>query len=78
MRGRKNICVCGRPAERSLPRGIDGLFVKCRAYETVCGECYRRIGRLYRRFRSRLKPSLGGYVSVIVIYDPESGSSLYY
>ena len=41
MRGRKNMCVCGRPAERSLPRGIDGLFVKgqgLKAYEVIiCG-----------------------------------------
>jgi len=36
----------------------------------VCDECYRRIGRLYRRFR----PGLGGYVLVTVVYDPEPGA----
>jgi len=34
----------------------------------VCGECFRRIRRLYRRFR----PSFGGYMAVTVLYDPES------
>jgi len=28
MRGRKHVCVCGRPAEKPLPEGIDGLFAK--------------------------------------------------
>ena len=60
--------MCGRLAEKALPRGIDGLFVRGRAYEMVCDECFRRIGRLYRRFR----PSFGGCVSVTVVYDPES------
>jgi len=68
MRGRKDVCVCGRPAERPLPEGIDGLFVRCRAYERVCEECYRRVERL----RSRLRPGFGGYVSVTVVYDPSS------
>jgi len=69
MRGR-HVCVCGGPAERSIPRGIDGLFVKggSEEYEMVCGECYRRIRRLGRRFR----PSFRGYVSVTVLYDPKS------
>ena len=64
---RKHVCVCGRLAEKALPKSIDGLFVRGRAYEMVCEECYRRIERLYRRFR----PSFGGYVSVTVVYDPE-------
>ena len=68
MRGRKHVCVCGRPAERPLPESIDGLFVRCRAYERVCEECYRRIEGL----RSRFRPSFGGYVSVTVVYDPSS------
>ena len=68
--GRRHVCVCGRLAEKALPRGIDGLFVRGRAYEMVCDECYRRIERLYRRFR----PGLGGYVSITVVYDPEPGA----
>ena len=67
----KHVCVCGRLAERSLPRGIDGLFVKgegYKLYDKVCEECYERIKRLDERF----KPSFGGYVAVIVVYDPES------
>jgi len=65
---RKHVCVCGRPAEKPLPEGIDGLFAKGRAYEKVCEECYRRI----RGLRSRFRPSFGGYVSVTVVYDPSS------
>ena len=65
------ICVCGRLAEKPLPRGIDGLFVKgqgFKVYERVCEECYERILRLDERF----KPSFGGCDAVIVVYDPES------
>jgi len=66
----EDVCVCGKPAERRIPRGIDGLFVRgegYRHYEKVCEECYKRIKRLDRRF----KPS---FVcdAVIVVYDPES------
>jgi hypothetical protein len=70
MRGRKHVCVCGRPAERPLPKGIDGLFAKGKSkeFEKVCEECYRRIGRL----RSRFRPGFGGYVSVTAAYDPSS------
>jgi len=70
MKGRKHTCVCGRLAEKPLPEGIDGLFAKgkSKGFEMVCEECFRRIRRLYRRFR----PSFGGYVSVTVVYDPES------
>jgi len=52
--------VCGRLAENPLQSGIDALFVKSKSkgFETVCEECFRRIRRLYRRFR----PSFGGYV----------------
>jgi hypothetical protein len=52
MRGR-HVCACGRLAERSIPSGIDGLFVKgkSKGYKMVCGECYRRIRRLRSRFR---------------------------
>ena len=67
----EDVCVCGKPAERRIPRGIDGLFVKgggYRHYEKVCRDCYRRIKRLDRRF----KPSFGGCDAVIVVYDPES------
>lgn len=67
----EDVCVCGKPAERSLPRGIDGLFVKgegYRHYERVCRDCYERIKRLDERF----KPSFGGCDAVIVVYDPES------
>ena len=32
------------------------------------GECFRRIRKLYRKFR----PSFRGYVSVTVLYDPNS------
>jgi len=65
-----SVCVCGRPAEKPLPKGIDGLFVKgqgFKPYERVCKECLKRIERLDRRF----KPS---FVcdAVIVVYDPES------
>jgi hypothetical protein len=60
--------VCGRPAEKPLQKGIDGLFVRCRAYEKICEECYMRIEGL----RSRLRPGFGGYVSVTVVYDPGS------
>ena len=65
--GAGNICVCGRPAEKPLPEGIDGLFARCRAYEKVCEECYRRI----RRLRSRFRPGFG-CIAVTVVYDPES------
>ena len=68
--GQKYVCVCGRLAERPLPRGIDALFVKgegYKHYEKVCGECYKRIKKLDKRF----KPSFVCDV-VIVIYDPES------
>jgi len=70
MGSRKHVCVCGRPAEKPLPKGIDGLFVKSKSkeYEKVCEECYRRI----RRLRSRFRPSFGGYVSVTAVYDPGS------
>jgi len=68
MGSRKHVCVCGRPAEKPLQKGIDGLFAKGRAYEKVCEECYRRI----RGLRSRFRPSFGGYVSVTVAYDPGS------
>ena len=67
------VCVCGRLAEKPLPRGIDGLFVKghgLKVYERVCEECYRRIERLERRFR----PSFGGCEAVTVVYDPDSRS----
>ena len=67
----KYVCVCGRLAEKPLPRGIDGLFVKgqgFKVYERVCEECYERILRLEKRF----KPSFGGCDAVIVVYDPES------
>ena len=67
MRGRKHVCVCGRPAERPLPKGIDGLFAKCRAYEKVCEECFRRIERLRNRFRPGF-----GCIAVTVVYDPGS------
>jgi len=52
--GRKHVCVCGRPAEKSLPNGIDGLFIKGKSkeFEIVCGECYRRIGRFRSLVRS--------------------------
>jgi len=45
--------VCGRPAEKPLPKGIDGLFAKgkSKGYEKVCEEYYRRIRRLKSRFR---------------------------
>ena len=46
-------------------------FVKVqgfKAYEMICGECYRRV----RRPRSRFRPSFGGYVSVTVVYDHTS------
>jgi len=59
--------VCGRPAENPPPEGIDGLFARCRAYEKVCEECYRRI----RRLRSRLRPGFG-HIAVTVVYDPSS------
>jgi len=70
MGSRKHVCVCGRPAEKPLPKGIDGLFAKGKSkeYEKVCGECYRRVERLKSRFR----PGFGGYVSVTVVYDPSS------
>ena len=44
MRSRKHVCVCGRPAERPLPEGIDGLFVKgqFKGYEKICEECRKR------------------------------------
>jgi len=67
------VCVCGRLAEKPLPKGIDGLFVKgqgFKVYERVCEECYERILRLDERF----KPSFGGYDAVIVVYDPMSKS----
>jgi len=67
----KYVCVCGRLAEKPLPRGIDGLFVKghgLKVYEMVCEECYRRIERLEKRF----KPSFGGCDVVTVVYDPVS------
>ena len=54
----KHVCVCGRPAERRIPRSIDGLFVKgqgFKPYEKVYRDCYRQIKRLDRRF----KPSFG-------------------
>ena len=66
----KDVCVCGRPADRPLPKGIDGVFVKgqgFKSYEKVCEECYKRIKRLDERF----KPSFVCDV-VIVVYDPES------
>jgi len=63
---RRHVCVCGRLAEKPLPKDIDGLFVKGKAYEIVCEECFRRIKRL----RSRFKPSFGGCVSVTIVYDP--------
>jgi len=59
--------VCGRPAEKPLPKGIDGLFVRCRAYDKVYEECYRRI----RRLRSRFRPGFG-CIAVTVVYDPKS------
>ena len=65
------VCVCGRLAEKPLPRGIDGLFVKgqgFKMYERICEECYERILRLERRF----KPNFRGCDAVIVVYDPES------
>ena len=65
------VCVCGRLAEKPLPKGIDGLFVKgqgFKAYEKVCRDCYRRIKRLDERF----KPSFGGCDAVIVVYDPQT------
>ena len=68
---KSSVCVCGRPAERRIPRGIDGVFVKgqgFKPYEKVCRDCYERIKRLYERF----KPSFGGCDAVIVVYDPES------
>jgi len=70
MGSRKHICVCGRPAERPLPKGIDGLFVKGKSegFEKVCEGCYRRVEGL----RSRFRPGFGGYVSVTVVYDPSS------
>ena len=66
----RRVCMCGRPAEKPLPEGIDGLFVKGKSegFEKVCEECYRRI----RRLKSRFMPSFGGYVSVTVVYDPSS------
>jgi len=65
--------MCGRPAEKPLPEGIDGLFVKGKSegFEKVCEECYMRIEGL----RSRFRPSLG-CIAVTVVYDPGSGSSL--
>ena len=36
--GRRHVCVCGRLAEKALPRGIDGLFVRGRAYEMFFGQ----------------------------------------
>jgi len=55
---------------RASQKGIDGLFVKgkSKGYEMACGECYRRIRRLYRRFR----PNFGGYVAVTILHDPRS------
>jgi len=67
------VCVYGRLAEKPLPKSIDGLYVKghgLKMYDRICEECYRRIERLERRFR----PSLGGYVAVTVVYDPDSRS----
>jgi len=67
----KHVCVCGKLADKPLPKGIDGLFVKgqgFKPYERVCRDCYRRIKRLDERF----KPSFGGCDAVIVVYDPES------
>jgi len=67
----KDVCVCGKPAERRIPKSIDGLFVRgegFKLYEKVCEECYKRIKKLDERF----KPSLGGCDAVIVVYDPES------
>ena len=62
--------MCGRPAEKPLQKGIDGLFVKgkSKGFEKICEECYRRIEWL----KSRLRPSFGGYVSVTAVYDPSS------
>jgi len=53
MGSRKHVCVCGRPAEKPLPKDIDGLFVKgkSKGFEKVCEECYRRIKGLKSRFR---------------------------
>jgi len=67
---RRHVCVCGERAERSIPRGIDGLFVnsKSKDYKRVCEEFYRRIEKL----RSKFRPSLGGCMPVTVLYDPES------
>jgi len=68
---RKHVCVCGRPAERRIPKTIDGLFVKgqgFKVYEKVCRDCYKRIRRLDEKF----KPSFGECDAVIVVYDPES------
>ena len=61
--------MCGRPAEKPLPEGIDGLFAKgkSKGYEKVCEEYYRRIERL----RGRLRPGFG-YIAVTVVYDPSS------
>jgi len=59
--------VCGRPAEKPLPKGIDGLFVRCRAYDKVYEECYMRIEGL----RSRFRPGFG-CIAVTVVYDPKS------
>ena len=46
------------------------MFVKdkSKGYEKVCGECYRRIRKLYRKFRQ----SFRGYVSATIVYDPGS------
>jgi len=61
--------VCGRPAEKPLPKGIDGLFAKgkSKGFEKVCEECYMRIERL----RSRFRPGFG-CIAVTVVYDPSS------
>jgi len=67
----KDICVCGKPVERRILRGIDGVFVKgqgFKPYEKVCRNCYKRIKRLDRRF----KPSFRGCNAAIVVYNPQT------
>jgi len=44
------------------------LRISPRGMRWYAGECFRRIRRLYRRFRQ----SFRGYVSVTIVYDPES------
>jgi len=68
MPRRGGVKACFQEAEKSLPKGTDGLFVKDQAYEIVYEECFKRIERL----RSRFRPGFRGHVSVTVLYHPKS------